>query len=677
MNSLSVSELKNVGDSTRKKLAVLGIKTVEDLIWHLPRRYEDYSKVSMIKSLKPGDTTIKASIKQVTSRYVRRGMHITEAIASDESDSVRLVWFNQPYRANALKAGQEYYISGKYELSRSRFAIMNPSAELVSSFPVNTARILPIYKETKGLKSHAIRKLIAAQMNDMAVLPETLPEKVVKSQKLIPHSDALKQIHFPESSQKLEQAEYRLGFEEIFSLVLSALLNKQENTKAKAMKVQFDSDIAVEFVEKLPYKLTNAQRKVAWQIFKDIERDIPANRLVEGDVGSGKTIVAAMAAVMTVNQGLQAAIMAPTEILARQHAENFAKLLEPINLENQLVLLLGSMKPSQKALAKEAINSAKCKIIIGTHALISEDVKFKNLALVIIDEQHRFGVEQRKTLLKKAGHIPHLISMTATPIPRSLALTVYGELDVSVINEMPPGRMPIKTKIISPNSKAALYKEIDKELENGRQMFVVCPLISESDLLNYLSAEEVYKELTEKVFKHRKIALLHGKLKADQKDKIMSDFVAKKYDILVSTTVIEVGVDVPNATVMLIEGVERFGLAQVHQLRGRVGRGGHQGYCYLLMSDSKAPSKRIKALEQINDGFRLAEIDLELRGPGAVYGSAQHGDLDLRLADISDTRLVSAARNEAQNFLDSKEKLSNYPYLAEEVHKNRLITTLN
>ncbi|HET7673219.1 MAG TPA: ATP-dependent DNA helicase RecG [Candidatus Saccharimonadales bacterium] len=733
MKPTPISEIKGVGEAVAKKLHLLGIRTKEDLIWNFPRKYDDYSQITDIDKLKPGHVTIKAKIVQAKGRYVRRGMHITEAVASDNTGSVHLFWFNQPYRAKGLKQGWEYYISGNYELSRGRFSIMNPGAELASNFQVNTARIIPIYRETRGLKSSAIRKIMAGLMDDMKLIDEGLPDFIIKEQNLISRADALLGIHFPTSIDDISRAKRRLAFEEVFTPVLAALINKQDNMRAKSVKIPFNEELAKTFVSRLPYKLTDAQRKVIWQIYQDIQKDVPANRLVQGDVGAGKTVVAAMCAVMamsakptdldagqgskeerakrtesTVSErqtladkvmrqesagmtgsagqqgqtvrefgGYQVAFMAPTELLARQHAKSLEDMLRPLGMADKIVLLLGSMKPAQKKKAHEAIKSGQAELIIGTHALISEKVDMKKLGLAIIDEQHRFGVEQRKELLKKAGHVPHLISMTATPIPRSLALTVYGELDVSVIDELPPGRKPPLTKIVSPNSKKQVYASIDKELEKGRQMFVVCPLISESDKLDFLSAEEVYKDLSKKVFPNRRVALLHGKLKADEKERIMEKFVEGKTDILVSTTVIEVGVDVPNATVMLIEGVERFGLAQIHQLRGRIGRGEHQGHCYLMMSDSKAPSRRLRALEQTNDGFKLAELDLELRGPGAVYGVAQHGELDLRLADITDTRLIASARTSAQGFLDKGEKLSDYPWLAGEVEKNRLITTLN
>jgi ATP-dependent DNA helicase RecG len=672
----NIAEITGVGEKLAQKLNVLGIKSKQDLILNYPRKYDDFSEINKINSLNPGAVTIKAKIKQASGRYVRRGMHITEAIASDSTGSVRLVWFNQPYRAKALKTGFEYYISGNYELGRGRFAIMNPGAELTSNFPLNTARIVPIYRETKGIKSNQIRKIISSVKEDIEHIPEILPESVVSEQKLLPRNKALLNIHFPASGSDLSEAKSRLAFEEVFTLVLSALLNKKDNLKALAPKISFDEELIKSFVGTLPYKLTGAQRKVAWQIFQDLDKNIPANRLIEGDVGSGKTIVAAMVCLLAIKRGKQAAVMAPTEILARQHYQTFFELLRPIGLSKQIHLLLGSMKPKEKANVQKAIKASSSGLVVGTHSLIAEKADFNNLALVVIDEQHRFGVDQRKELLKKAGHIPHLISMTATPIPRSLALTVYGELDVSVIDELPPGRKRPTTKIISPNSKIQLYKSLEQALDNGRQMFVVCPLISESDSLHYLSAEEVYKDLSEKTFKNRRVALIHGKLKTEEKIKIMEAFTAGKIDILVSTTVIEVGVNIPNASIMLIEGVERFGLAQIHQLRGRIGRGGHQGYCYLLMSDSKPPSRRIKALESTSDGFKLAELDLEIRGPGAIYGAAQHGVLDLRLANINDTKLIALARNAAQKFLDEN-NLNDYPALSKEVYKNRTITSLN
>jgi len=672
-----VTDLKGVGSELAKKLAILGIHTINELIDDYPRRYEDYSNITTINDLRPGPVTIQAKISSVAGRYVRRGMHITEAIASDDTASVRLVWFNQPYRAAAIKHGQDYFIAGEYALRRSRFSIANPSVELVSDFPINTARIIPIYKETKGLKSFQIRKLIKEALNIVKELPEHLPSWLISQLKLTDYTEAVTQIHFPASADKFVKAKKRLAFEEVFQLTLAALLNKQEVAHEKGIKIPFKEKLAQDFVGGLPFKLTDAQRRAAWQIYQDMDKSQPMNRLVEGDVGSGKTVVAAMAAIMAIEQGFQAAFMAPTEILARQHADTLTNLLDSVGYGEQVGLLTGSLKPSQKKLVQDKIADGTIKLIVGTHALIAEKVDMHKLGLIIIDEQHRFGVEQRKKLQAKAGHMPHVLHMTATPIPRSLALTLYGELDISVLDEMPPGRRVIQTKICSPNSRATLYKQIDAELESGRQMFVVCPLITDSETTAGLSAEAVFTKLSEHDFKHRRVGLLHGKMKSVDKEEIMSDFLAGKYDILVSTTVIEVGVDVPNAAIMLIEGVERFGLAQIHQLRGRVGRGSQQSYCFLMMSDSKAPTERLRALQNTTDGFKLAELDLRLRGPGAIYGTIQHGALDLRIAKLTDIKLIAAARAAAQQFIDKDEDLTKYPHLATKVTALRAVTNLN
>ncbi|HSW78547.1 MAG TPA: ATP-dependent DNA helicase RecG [Candidatus Babeliales bacterium] len=672
-----VTDLKGVGNELAKKLAIVGIESVNDLIEYFPRRYDDYSKISQVKSLRPGRVTINAKISSVVGRYVRRGMHITEAIASDDSASVRLVWFNQPYRANAIKQGQDYFIAGEYALRRNRFSIANPSVELLSDFPINSARVIPVYKETKGLKSNQIRKLIREALTVVKELPEHLPNWLLKNQRLEGYSMAVSEVHFPSSDKALDSAKKRLGFEEVFELSLAALLNKQEFSYEKAVPIAFNERLAKTFVDKLPFKLTNSQRKVVWRIYQDMQQFQPMNRLVEGDVGSGKTVVAAMAALMVMEQGYQVAFMAPTEILARQHAETLHRLFDSVGYGEQLGLLLGSLKPSQKKTVQQKIASGEARLIVGTHALIAEKVDMHKLGLIVVDEQHRFGVDQRKKLQAKAGHMPHVLHMTATPIPRSLALTLYGELDVSILDEMPPGRQAIKTKICSPISKEKLYLEIDMELAAGRQMFVVCPLITESEKSSGLSAEETYKDLSEKSFKHRRVGLLHGRMKAEEKEKVMGDFLARKYEILVSTTVIEVGVDVPNATVMMIIGAERFGLAQIHQLRGRVGRSKHQSYCFLMLGDIKAPLQRLKALETMTDGFKLAELDLQLRGPGAIYGTIQHGALDLRIANLSDIKLIVAARETAQEFIEKSEELDTYPHLMRRVSVLRAVTNLN
>jgi ATP-dependent DNA helicase RecG len=670
-------ELSGVGDAQAQKFAVLGLKTAQDLLDYYPRRYEDYSALTPTNKLRPGIVTIEAVIKQAAGRYVRRGMHITEAVASDESGSVRLIWFNQSYRASSLKSGQRYFISGQYELSRQRFVIMNPSIERVSDFPVNTARILAVYRETKGLTSRQIRLAMQQVLTLTKALPETLPDWLLNEHKFMGRGEAITALHSPVTTQQIADAKRRLGFEEIFCLSLASLLNKQENQLEKALAIKFDVQLAKDFVKHLPFVLTDDQKRAVWQIYQDMKLPRPMNRLVEGDVGSGKTAVATMAALMVLAKGKQVALMAPTELLARQHAETIYKLLEPLGMESKVALLVGGLSPAQKVKAKHAIASGHAGFLIGTQALIQDQVDMHDLALIIIDEQHRFGVEQRKRLMAKAGHMPHVLSLSATPIPRSLALTLYGEMDISILAEKPSGRLPIITEIVSPNSRKQLYASIDGKIAAGRQMFVVCPLITESTNSETNSAETVYKQLSKHEFKHRRIGLLHGKLKTGEKLDIMERFVSHELDILVATTVIEVGVDVPNASIMMIENPERFGLAQLHQLRGRVGRDQEQGHCYLVLSDSQPPNRRLRALTTSQDGFKLAELDLSLRGPGAVYGTAQHGALDLRLAPISDTRLITLARRSAEQFLGRKEDLLHYKHLAITVNRLRAVTNLN
>ncbi len=673
----SVTDIKGVGSEVAKKLAVLGVKTVGELIDYYPRSYADYSDVQTIKQIKPGTVTIKATIKSSAGRYARRGLHITEAVASDETGGVRLVWFNQPYRAASLKSDQDYFISGEFGLNYQRLSIQNPSIELVTNFPVNTARIVPVYRETKGLKSGQIRRALRETLPVLRALPETLPAWLVQAERLMSRAEAVEQIHFPSTPEDLITAKRRLGFEEVFELTLAALMNKYELMQEVAVSIPFEEKLARSFVKHLPFVLTDDQKRVIWQIYQDMQKTQPMNRLIEGDVGSGKTVVAAMAAVMAMQHGFQIAFMAPTELLARQHAKTIYKLLEPLDMHEQVGLLVGGLSPAQKTAAQKNIASGDIRFMIGTNALIQEKVDMHKLGLVVIDEQHRFGVEQRKKLQAKAGHMPHVLSMTATPIPRSLALTLYGELDVSVIATKPANRRETKTELIPLVGRQKAYEDVGKQLEVGRQAFIVCPLISDSDFLPAKSAEQVHKELSGGVFKHRRVGLLHGKMKPVEKDAIMQEFVHNKLDVLVATTVIEVGVDVPNATVMLIENAERFGLAQIHQLRGRVGRSEYQGYCYLLLSDNQSATPRLRALQHSSDGFKLAEYDLELRGPGAIYGSMQHGQLDLRIAKLSDTKLIASARSRAQEFIDKQEDLLNYKQLYERVKANRSVTNLN
>ena len=671
----NVQLIKGVGPETTKKLEKLGVVTVYDLLTFWPRRYDDYSQVSPIVSIKPGAITVKAQIESIKTRRVRRGMHITEAVVRDASSAIRVVWFNQPYREKYFKTGREYYFSGLYDFSFNRYVLQNPSVEEAKEFTTNTARIVPIYQQTKGLDSREIRKALAEVTSMFQELPETLPAQIIEEHALSTFAAAALQLHWPEDQEVLASARQRIGFEEIFAYILAGQLNKQQNDHEVALKIEFAESLAKQYTKALPFGLTTAQKQAAWEILQDINKEVPMNRLLEGDVGSGKTVVAAFAAFMAAKQGIQSAIMAPTELLARQHAQTLADLLEPLQIK--IGLLTAAVKGKSKQLLKNQLVAGEVDIVVGTHALLQESVNFKRLGFIVVDEQHRFGVKQRQKLVDKAEKIPHILSMTATPIPRSLALTVYGELSVSLISQKPKNRLPIETTLWSLNSRPQLYQIIDDEIKTGRQVFVVCPLIEDSEKSEAKSVTEEVKRLKQGVFKHRRIGTLHGRMKDEEKASVMEQFANHQLDILVSTTVIEVGIDIPNASVMLIEGADQFGLAQLHQLRGRVGRSTDQGYCYLIPSTSTKPSKRLRAMETTTDGFKLAEMDLELRGPGAIYGSKQHGALDLKIANISDLHLIKMAKSSAEQFIKLKTNLADYPELQKRVFKSLSLTYLN
>ncbi len=672
----SLQKVKGVGPKTAEQLAAANLHTVGDLIDFLPRKHEDFSEVVNIADIHPGKMTIRARCEKIATRPVRRGLRITTATLVDDTGKLQAVWFNQPYRTTQLaKADEEFFFSGEFEFNYNKYQLSNPSVEKASEMPVNTDRLLPVYRAIKGLKSQLVRKILVEIKPLMTMLPETLPASVVKTEKLLPRSDAVLGMHFPKTPDDVTAAKERLAFEELFQLLLASQLNKLDNAKLEGWHIPFDQKIVADFVAQLPFDLTGAQRRAAWEIIQDFEKKTPMNRLLQGDVGAGKTVVAGLAARQAAASGFQTALMAPTEILASQHAETLSKLLQPFGVN--VGLLTGSVKGVARKTLYEQIASGSVAVVVGTHALIQETVKFHRLGFVVIDEQHRFGVKQRQELLTKSEYMPHLLAMTATPIPRSLALTVYGELDVSILNELPKGRKPIETKIWSPNSQAQLYAKIDAEIANGRQGYVICSLIDDNPDNEIKSVEAEYKKLQNSIFKHRKIGLLHGKMKSDEKDDVMSRFASGELDILVSTTVVEVGVDVPNATVMIIENADRFGLSQLHQLRGRVGRSSHQSYCYLVMSDSSKPSQRLKEIERSNDGFYLAEVDLKLRGPGEIYGRSQHGALNLQIATLSDTKLIARAQKQAKAFAVNGADLVQYNQLAEQVGKYQRLTTLN
>lgn len=729
----SLDQIKGVGPKTAAELRQAGLETVSDILLFLPRKHEDFTNVTPIAELQPGKVTIRARCQQISTRPVRRGLRLTTAVLADDTSKLNAVWFNQPYRVQQLGSSDEwFYFSGEFEYNYGRYQLTNPTAELAKELPVQADRLLPVYHAVRGLKSQTVRKVIEQLRPLMSVLPETLPPSVVNNEKLLDRAAAISAMHFPRNEREVEQARQRLAFEELFELVLASQLNKIDNQKLAGFAIPFEKSVVQDFVKKLPFALTNAQRRAAWDILQDFENARPMNRLLQGDVGSGKTVVAGLAARQAASAGYQTAFMAPTEILARQHAETLAKLLEPFGVT--VGLLIGSVKGKARAMLYQQIANGAIDVVVGTHVLIQDKVEFHRLGFVVIDEQHRFGVEQRQKLLMKvkderleagvldtlsepvtitagssretgrvapgsrarhggeesvssapldakkplvAAAMPHLLAMTATPIPRSLALTVYGELDVSVLDELPRGRRPILTKIISPPSREAAYTAIDQQIAQGRQVYVVCSLITDSDSSDRKSVEAEYKRLKNSIFSRYRIAMLHGKMPASEKDQIMQDFKDKKFDILVSTTVIEVGVDVPNATIMMIEDADQFGLAQLHQLRGRVGRGQHQSFCYLMMSTNNKPSQRLREIEKSNDGFHLAEVDMSLRGPGEIYGRMQHGALNLQIATLADTQLIARAQKAAIRFIDSGESLSKYPALEACVRHNQRVTTLN
>ncbi len=674
--SSPISRLKGVGPTLEKSLISMGIKNIADLLNHFPRKWETYQSINRIQDIRPGLVSFEAKVENIAMRRSNRHkrLTITEAILSDDTGTVRAVWFNQPYLSQTLLKGKLYRFRGNYEYKNGYVSLAAPSFEKPGT-NVNKEDIITIYPETKKITSTIIRKLISQCLDYTNQLEDILPEEISQTHKLIPIDQAIKFLHQPKDFKELELAKRRISFEEMFELILTGLVIKQNIKTSPSVEIKYDPKFAKKFVGLLDFELTSAQKKAAHTILEDVDSDKPMNRMLEGDVGSGKTLVALMAAAMAFKSGYQSVIMVPTEILARQHFIGAERLLSRLGIK--VGLLISALKKSEREELKDKIRAGELDCIIGTHALISKDIEYQRLGLVVVDEQHRFGVNQRSTLKGKAKYMPHVLTMTATPIPRSLALVVYGDLDVSIIDELPPGRKPIQTKLVKEIDRVHVYSHIDSLIAKRQQVYIVCPLISESDKLGVKSVEAEYKTLQKTVFKHRKIGMVHGKLKAEEKSRIMDDFKSGKLDMLLATSVIEVGVDVPNATIMIIEGAERFGLAALHQLRGRVGRGEMQSHCYLF-SDSENPAtiKRLKALENTNDGFRLAQIDLELRGPGEIYGTMQSGILDLRVADIYDHKLISEVKQAAETFIN-KHNLLEYAQLAEKINRLKSITTLD
>ncbi|RWZ79067.1 MAG: ATP-dependent DNA helicase RecG [Candidatus Chaera renei] len=672
-----IETLKGVGPKGAEKFRAAGILTVKDLIYNLPRTYQDFSKVVSIAKIKPGNVSLRVRVAEVRGRRLRRSLHISEAVLEDDSGKLRAVWFNQPYRVAQLDSGGEFLMSGEYGFWRDRYQLMNPGVEKASELPLRSGHILPTYRETKGLKSYMIRRVMARLRPLIVMIPESLPSGLLAGLSLPSLSEALLALHFPTNLSDIEVAKRRLAYEELLIMQLGSLLNKQENAALKSWRILFDEPAAKAFVAALPFKLTDSQRAAAWQIIKDLDAPRPMTRLLQGDVGSGKTVVAGMAAFMAARAGFQTAFLAPTEILARQHADTLYRLLEPFGIE--VALLVGSLKPAAKDLLKRQIVGGSVAVTVGTHALLTGDTRFKKLGLVVVDEQHRFGVAQRRALLKKSSRLPHLLTMTATPIPRSLALTLYGELDISLLKQKPAGRQTVITRICSPNSRDPIYKTALSEIAAGHSIYVVCPAINEGGDSNEIkNVENEIARLRLSPLKNCRIGQLHGQMKPADKEAAIAAFALGKLDLLVATSVVEVGVDVPRASVMVVEGAERFGLAQLHQLRGRVGRSDRQSYCFLVPSTSAAPGRRLREVALSDDGFYLAEADLKLRGPGEVYGQAQHGRLPLRFADLTDANLVGRARSAARRFLSqTPDDLLKYQQLNRQVEYFRHLTSLN
>jgi len=699
--SSPIWEIPRVGPQTQKQLKRLGIETIGELIFHFPHRYEDFSNLIPISQAEEGGPfCFQGRITDIrTFRAFRRKMMLTQATIEDETGKIKALWFNQPYLINTLRKGTFVCLAGKVKGKKSSKYLSNPAYEKIPEnykeidFDLNhTGGLIPIYPETEGLSSKWLRFIVKPLLTQLKnKIPDYLPEKISKKYDFLPFQKAIWQIHFPDSLELAEKAKKRFAFEELFELSLFVLRERMKLAKEKALAIPINVGLMQEFTASLPYRLTNAQKRSSWQILKDLEKPRPMNRLLEGDVGSGKTVVAAMAALNVVKKGYQVAFMAPTEILAKQHFKTINEVLKKFDLKVGLITGKESYCKNEKITRRELIEKVKknkINILIGTHALIQDitpatkektPLQFNNLALVIIDEQHRFGVKQRAKLCRQKEFIPHLLSMTATPIPRTLSLTIYGDLDLSVIDELPKGRKKIITKIIQPKEKKATYNFIREQIKKERQAFVICPRIEppkvsaenlfDERTLSWMDVKAVkqeYKKLAEEIFPDLKIGMLHGKMKSQEKENIMTEFKEKIIDILVSTSVVEVGVDIPNATVMMIEGSEKFGLAQLHQFRGRVGRSDFQSYCFLFVdTPGIVYNRRLRALITCDNGFELAEKDLAIRGPGDFTGQRQWGIPDLAMASLTDTILVSKARNEAKEILQKDPELKKFPFLRE------------
>jgi ATP-dependent DNA helicase RecG len=637
--------IKGVGPKRSKQLNRLGLDTVFDLLWNIPRAYFNRANVNRITELKDGEAaSIRGKICSAGTSRTRGGMTIFKALVEDDSGAITAVWFNQPFMSRIIKPGQEIFLTGKpRRFSYSGMEFNVSEYEIIDDEDIHF-KVLPVYALTEGLSQKTMRFITLSSLRGyLDYYPEILHEKLRKKYNLCPIDYAFNNIHFPDNREAYRQARKRLAMEELLLFQIQIKQLERYDPQGDYVVHQEKTDLIKQLATHIPFQLTSAQQKVITEIFADMESPFPMNRLLQGDVGAGKTVVAAMAMAKAVASGFQAAIMAPTEILAQQHYTTLERFFSSYNVT--VARLTGGTSETERRLILEAVRSGEIDVLAGTHALIQDDVVFNSLGLVVIDEQHRFGVRQRAALSAK-GISPDVLVMTATPIPRTLALTVYGDLSLSVIDELPPGRKAIKTYFIKPQQRQRLYQFIYEQVHNKAQAYIVCPLVEESEKQDLQAAVSLYEELKSRVFPKFNIGLIHGRLKPSEKDMVMQMFKQGNIKILVSTSVIEVGVDVPNASIMVIEQAERFGLSQLHQLRGRVGRGHKQSYCFLIADPrTEEAVRRLQAMEKTNDGFELAEEDLRIRGPGEFWGVRQHGLDGLKVANLSkDQKLVELSR---------------------------------
>jgi len=662
-----VRDVKGVGEKFEKLLNKVGIATVRDLLLNLPFRWEPYVRVELLSELRPGEqATFVGTVKSIRAEGARyQKIKMAKAEIRDAAGQVlSVVWFHQPRLAYRYRAGERIAVAGQVVLGyRGGLEMRNPHHEKVGgTITRRVGELIPKYHETAGLSSARLAEWVAAALPVAEELEETLPDDVRRHHGLMPLAEAIRQGHQPRSEADWEEAKRRLAFQELFEFQAAFVLMRRGLEDEVARPIHYRQEVIEAFKAGLPFAFTNAQRKATWDVFQDMEREQPMNRLLNGDVGSGKTAVAAAAAAMAHAAGFQTIVMAPTEILARQHLHKFRAYLEQSLPGLTVELLVSGLPAAERRRVRTAAASGHCALVVGTHALIEEDVEMADLGLAIVDEQHRFGVQQRELLREKGRGRPHFLAMTATPIPRTLALALYGEMALSFLDELPPGRTPIDTQVVEPEARQRAYDLVRTEVAAGRQAFVICPLVEESDKLQAKAATAEFERLRTEVFTDLRLGLVHGRLK--EKDASMAAFAAGETDILVATAVVEVGVDVPNATVMLIEGADRFGLAQLHQFRGRVGRGAHQSYCLLLADDpSEDALHRLQLVAGEHDGFRLARADMEIRGIGQLMGARQHGLTDLGMDALRDPELLSEVRQEAEAVLAADPELERQPAL--------------